>query len=107
MTTEVSRGSCWKVSHFTLSSLITTGDREKWPVEAYQKGGRIMEVIPGFMLVFCSREEVEKIFIIGNQLWMYLDNSGVWSLETSFFSLTCLSSGWYLVSFTPQLVPGF
>lgn len=64
MTTEVLCGSRWKVSHFTLNSLITTGDREKWSAEAYQKGGGIMEVTPGFMLVFCSREEVEKIFVI-------------------------------------------
>lgn len=64
MTTEVSLGSRWEVSHFTLSSLITIGYREKWPVEAYQKGGGIMEASPGFVLVFCSREEVEQIFII-------------------------------------------
>lgn len=38
---------------------------------------------------------------------MHLDNSSVWRLETSFFSLTWLSSGWHLGSFTPQLVPGF
>lgn len=43
--------------HPLLSSLMTIGDREKWSVNAScQKGGGIVEVAPGFVLVFVQEK---------------------------------------------------